>query len=107
MNDSPICRSTSALIFSASASPAVCFRSAFRWKLRRAAVDRDLVEPFVLDVFQLGFAEVVDHGALGQLVSDQRARRLRERDLAIVEPSMSVKTNVTVPAGNAVLTRIP
>ena len=55
-----------------------------RRELARAAVDRQLVDVLVLDVLQVRLAEVVDADALGQLVPEQRARRLRDEDLAAV-----------------------
>ena len=55
-----------------------------RRKLARAAVDRQLVDVLVLDVLQVRLAEVVDADAFGQLVAEQRARRLRDEDLAAV-----------------------
>ncbi len=65
------------------------------------AVDRQLEQPLVLDVLQLRLAEVEDAGALRQVVPDQRARRLREEDLAAVarraDPSRADDIEPEVP----------
>ena len=48
------------------------------------AVDRELVDPLMLNVLQMLLAEVDDGHALGKLVPEQSPRRLGEEDLAAV-----------------------
>ena len=86
MNDASIRSSTCRWIRSASRSAELAaFGSAYVGigslaRRRRPRARRWLV----LDVLQLGLAEIVDADALGQVVADERAGRLREEDLAAV-----------------------
>ena len=79
----PIWRSTYALICSSIrdsivlvAGGAVVFSGLLR---DRRAVDGNLVDVLVLDVLQVLFAEVVHRDAVGDLIAEQRACRLRDR----------------------------
>jgi hypothetical protein len=48
----------------------------------RPVVERELEDPLVLDVLEVLLPEVDDGGAVGDVVAQQRAGRLREQDLA-------------------------
>src|SRR4029077_20929161 len=66
------------------ARPAVGWRRLERAIGDAAAVDRELVDVFVLDVLEMLLPEVVDGDTVRELVAEQRARGLREQDLAAV-----------------------
>ena len=84
VKDCSIISSTWRSIRSASASDELFGVSVFNGGKLCVALESQLKDPLVLHVLQVLLPEVDDRHALRQVVPEQRARRLREQDLAAV-----------------------